>query len=74
MCCRVLKALYFLNGTFMNVGLGAVSSYVWRRLLVGMKVLEAGVRWRVGDGQMIEIFNHKWLNKPPTFKPHAYGP
>ena len=29
----------------------------------------AGTVWQVGDGQSIEVSDHRWLNNPPQFRP-----
>ncbi|KAK3218146.1 hypothetical protein Dsin_012116 [Dipteronia sinensis] len=34
----------------------------------GKGILEAGVRWRVGNGTSIQIYKDKWILRPSTFK------
>ena len=42
-------------------------SYVWKSILYGRDVIEKGVRWRIGDGCMVKIWQHHWLPiKHPT--------
>lgn len=35
----------------------------------GRKVIEAGIRWRAGNGQKILVHKDNWLPRPSTFKP-----
>ncbi|KAH9763516.1 reverse transcriptase domain-containing protein [Citrus sinensis] len=49
--------------------LGSKPSYIWRSILWGREVLENGCRWRVGNGQQINIHNSSWIPRPSTFKP-----
>ena len=32
------------------------------------KVIEKGFLWRAKDGRQIQVWEHKWLKKPPDFK------
>ncbi|KAH9747206.1 reverse transcriptase domain-containing protein [Citrus sinensis] len=41
----------------------------WSSIIWGRKVLENGCRWRVGNGQQINIHNGSWIPRPTTFKP-----
>ena len=59
LCHRVMKAKYFPNGSFMDANMGSSPSFVWRSLIKGRKVLQAGCLWRVGDGHNISIYQHK---------------
>ncbi|KAL0002033.1 hypothetical protein SO802_015814 [Lithocarpus litseifolius] len=44
---------------------------VWRSLLEARELIKAGTAWHVGDGQSIEVNDHRWLNHPPQFRPGA---
>lgn len=68
---RVYKAHYFPNCSFMEVELGCNPSFVWRSLLEARGLIKAGTTWHVGDGQSIEVNDHRWLNHPPWFRPGA---
>lgn len=46
----------------------SLSSY-WRRILEARDVLQQGIRWQVGDGHYINIWNDPWLPRPYTFCP-----
>lgn len=43
---KVLKAKYFPNSSFLEVGAGSNPSWTWQSILEGRKVLVEGVRWR----------------------------
>ena len=66
---KVLQARYFQNKDFMKAKLGSTPSFVWRSILWGRKILGSGARWRIGDGQKIQIHKDNWISKPSTFKP-----
>ena len=34
-------------------------------------MIRAGTAWPVGDGQVIEVNDNRWLNHPPEFRPGA---
>ncbi|XP_030949875.1 uncharacterized protein LOC115973779 [Quercus lobata] len=68
---RVYKALYFPSCSFMEVELGCNPSFVWRSLLDARELIRAGIAWHMGDGQSIEVNDHRWLNHPPLFRPSA---
>ena len=65
---RILKARYFLDRNFMEAQLGPKPSYTWRSLLAGRNVLENGLRWSIGNGQNVRIWDDRWLPTPKSFK------
>jgi hypothetical protein len=64
----VLKAKYFPNETFMNAKVPNNASFTWRSIMWAQQVIEKGTRWRVGDGEDIQIWKDRWLPSPTTFK------
>lgn len=48
--------------------MGTYLSYVWRSIMERKNLLEKGTRWRVGNGERINIWNHKWLPDQNGFK------
>ena len=52
----------------MEAQLGPKPSYTWRSLLAGRNVLEKGLRWSIGSGQSVRIWDDKWLPSPNSFK------
>ncbi|XP_060959189.1 uncharacterized protein LOC133030460 [Cannabis sativa] len=49
---RLFKARYFPNGNFLNAQLGSNPSFVWRSILESQSLLQHGIRWCVGDGEL----------------------
>ena len=37
----------------------------------GRQVLKNGVRWRIGRGDMVQIYKSNWILRPNTFKPFS---
>ncbi|KAL0409532.1 UNVERIFIED_CONTAM: putative ribonuclease H protein [Sesamum radiatum] len=66
---RILKARYFPNNDFLHAKIGYTSSFTWRSILAARYVISKGIRWRVGDGQSIRVWNDPWLPRPSTFLP-----
>ena len=67
---KVLKAKYFPYSTLHQAQKGSKASYLWASLLEGKRVVEQGANWRVGDGKSINVWNDRWIKKPPDFKVH----
>ena len=42
-------------------------SYAWRSILIRREVLKEGMRWRVGDGTIIHVWDDPWM--PSNFLP-----
>ncbi|CAB4298745.1 unnamed protein product [Prunus armeniaca] len=60
-----------------RIDAGSSSSWGWKGLIQGHRILEAGVRWRVGNGENIQICVDRWMPQPYTFKvqsPHPEMP
>ena len=52
---KVFKARYFPNTSILEAHDSRLGSYAWRSILRGRDVILSGARWRVGNGQKIEI-------------------
>ena len=64
---KVFKAKFFPNCSFMDAMESSGRSYAWKSILYGRDVIEKDVRWRIGDGCSIKIWQHHWLPiKHPT--------
>ncbi|KAH9764612.1 putative reverse transcriptase/RNA-dependent DNA polymerase [Citrus sinensis] len=68
---RVLQARYFKNGQFLNARLGSKPSFIWRSILWGRQVIHKGIRWRIGNGEQVEVYKGNWMPRPTTFKPFS---
>ncbi|BFG21532.1 hypothetical protein CerSpe_078060 [Prunus speciosa] len=65
---------YFRSSDFMRAVAGRGSSWGWKGIVEGRKILEAGMRWRIGNGQKVRICLDKWVPKPSTFKIYSRHP
>jgi hypothetical protein len=68
---RVFKAKYLRNRSFWEVGTSKNASFVWRGILRARSVLEKGMRWRIGSGREIRVWNDKWIPKGRDIKVHS---
>lgn len=66
-----VQGLFFPNSSFIKAELRCNPSFTRRNLLVARELIKAGTAWKVGDGQSIEVVDHRWLIHPPQFKPSA---
>ena len=53
---RVLKAKYFPNGSFLEANVPRTASFICRSICDSKEVLNLGLRWRVGTGEHIRIW------------------
>lgn len=58
---KVFKARYFPSGNFLSAKLRNYPSFVWRSVLEAKQVVQASVRWIVGNGKDIDIPGQPWL-------------
>ena len=65
---RIYKARYYPNGDVLNSKFGCNPSYAWHSIFQALEVIRKGTRWRVGNGQLIHIWEDKWLPTPSTYK------
>lgn len=68
---RVLKAKYFPNTSFMEASSPSGMSYSWRSIITGREVLAKGLRYQIGDGRCVSIWNDPWIPLPHSFKPFS---
>lgn len=64
---NVFKARFFPNTTIMEASDTRMGSYAWKNILIGRDIIQRGLRWRVGNGEKINIWQHRWLPRkhPP---------
>ena len=53
---RVFKAKYFPRGSVFEAS-AATGSFAWQSILKARKVVSLGMRWRLGDGRSIKIYD-----------------
>ena len=61
LCAKVLKGRYYPEGDFWTAKCPRSSSYTWRSIMHGKKLLQQGLLWRVGDGKQIHIYMDNWI-------------
>ncbi|KAK0584046.1 hypothetical protein LWI29_006910 [Acer saccharum] len=65
---RLLKAKYFKQEEFLQVEVKSGISHVWRSILWGRNLLSQGLKWVVGNGKNIRVFQDKWIPRPSSFR------
>ncbi|KAL1814194.1 hypothetical protein ACET3Z_024259 [Daucus carota] len=58
---EVFKARYFPDCSFMDAQIGNNLSFVWRSIWEAKHVIAAGMRWRIGSGNSVNIVGQPWL-------------
>lgn len=58
---RFFKAKYYLRGVFMDDVLGQNPSYSWSSIWSYRTILSEGIKWRIGSGHHVHVFNQPWL-------------
>lgn len=53
---------------FLEAQLGNRPSFAWQSIMVAKSVVEDGIRWLVGNGDKVKIWNDKWIPNPETYK------
>ena len=69
LAARILRGKYFASGSFLTAQLGGNPSFSWRSILWGRELLKLGMRWKIGNGERVSVFNDPWLPRPYSFLP-----
>ena len=56
----VFKAKFFLSGDIFSAQV-KLGSYAWRSILKARYLIAEGARYRVGNGQTVQIYQDYWL-------------
>lgn len=64
---KIFKARYFPASNFMNVAVKAKSFYCWKSAAANRSVLHRGLRWQVGNGTSIKVWQDNWLPRAHFF-------
>jgi hypothetical protein len=54
-------AKYCPDGDLMKAREGPGISYTWRSIVRGIQALKEGIIWRVGNGELIKIWEDPWI-------------
>ncbi|KAH1073516.1 hypothetical protein J1N35_025844 [Gossypium stocksii] len=65
---RVLKVKYFPHSGFLSAQLGSKPLLIWRSIWSARRILELGLRWKVGLGVRFNIWNDFLLPGPSLEK------
>jgi ribonuclease HI len=66
---RVFQAKYFPRSSIMEIRCSPRASFAWKSILQARKVIQSGVRWRIGRGNSVRIWSDKWLPSPSSGLP-----
>lgn len=58
---NVFKSKFFPDCSIMEAKKSHGSSYAWRSILIGRKVIQQGAKWRVRNGELIKHWGDNWL-------------
>lgn len=58
---KVFSAKYFPNRYVLDAPIHLKCSYARRSILQACDVINKGAIWRVGNGELIDIWSHRWL-------------
>ncbi|XP_074296243.1 uncharacterized protein LOC141624234 [Silene latifolia] len=58
---RLMRSKYYENASFLEARFGHNPSYTWRGILGARKVVELGLRRRIGDGADTYIWKDAWI-------------
>lgn len=72
--CKVLKSKYYPRRGLFKAAANGQSSWLWKSWMSAKHILLHGLRFQVGDGKSIRIWDSPWLNTSPTFKPVTSKP
>ena len=65
---KVLKAKYFPECSFLEASVPSHSSYAWRSLTQARHIIRMGTRWRVGNGEKVDIWRDNWVCSDTPYK------
>lgn len=61
MVYNVFKAKYFQLVDFLDTNLGYTPSFVWHSIHASRVVVRQGIKWKIDNGQPINVWKNPWL-------------
>ncbi|KAL6227352.1 hypothetical protein ACLB2K_001311 [Fragaria x ananassa] len=68
---RVLRAKYYPDGLILSARANSGASYAWRSLVKGIELLSKGIRYQIGSGRDVSVWQDPWIPRPYTFRPYS---
>ncbi|XP_022159001.1 uncharacterized protein LOC111025446 [Momordica charantia] len=65
---KVLKGRYFRNCDLLQAEIRGSPSFIWRSLVWGSELLKDGLRWRIGNGENVNVYRDNWVPNQPSLK------
>lgn len=59
LAAQTMKAEYFPTSDFLSAKLRNNASYIWRSSMVARNLLEEGLLWKIGNGELVRIWQDK---------------
>lgn len=66
---QILSAKYGADGSLLEAKEKPGISYSWRSIVRGIKALNKGLIWRIGDGSQVRIWDDPWITAGVTRQP-----
>lgn len=61
MIAKVLLAKYCKQNNFLEARVASCASWGWIGILWGRDLLWKGLKWKVGNGETINVFGDNWI-------------
>lgn len=58
---QVYRARYYPTNTLLHAGVGVRSSFIWQSLVWEKELLLRGLRWPIGNGIAVSVYNDPWI-------------
>lgn len=71
---KVMKGKYFPQGGLLHAQATSQSSWLWRSWISAKPLLFDGVRYQIGDGKSVRIWESPWISTTPNFLPETKKP
>jgi hypothetical protein len=61
LCVQILRAKYYPDGNILKYGPKKGTSFTCQSIIAGINVFKRGFIWRVGNGELINIWDDPWI-------------